>query len=386
MEKISLTSIQELLYIDNSQPAVTIYCPMHKSASPPHMTAEQIRFKNMIHKASAMLRARGGAEDLEKALIKKLDELMSDQNFWEERALSLLLCARPGSIRMFDLPADTEEYAAVDDSFHLAPVLSILQEEVSFYLLTVAQHDPKLFKGDLYGLYETEVKLPATIEQGLNLDEVNQKSEHARSAAGSSLGTTGFQGRGGARNFGEEDRARFFRMLDHIVYTNTDRSFPIILAGIDAETAEFRTLSKYPKILNKTIRGSFGNAKPQQLSELARNVIHEEVILSGHQSVVNEYETVRGTNPERVATSKEAIATAAEQGRIDKLLVRVLRTTTDTVRETKKAVGRITFPEIDVSSHVNHMASKVWQTSGKIIGLSASEMPDGALMVARLRY
>lgn len=386
MDKITHEAVTELLNTSNAKPAVTIYCPMHKSASPPHMSEEQIRFKNLIHKAADMLKNREDGAELDKALCSKLDELVSDQKFWESQSQSLLLCAYPGSIRMFYLPTDTEEYVAVDDNFHLAPVLSMLQEEVQYYVLAVAQHNPKLFKGDLYGLYETGTDFPTSVEQGLNLDEVNQKSEHARSAVGSSLGTTGFHGRGGARDPGEEDRARFLRMIDHIVYTNTDRSLPLILAGTDSEVAEFRALSKYPKILNKSIRGSYGNAKPQDLAEMAHKLVREEIVKLRQQSVLSEYETVRGTNPERVATTKEAIARAAEQGRIDKLLVRVLRNTTDTVRDTREAVGRITFPELDLSSSVNRMANKVWQTSGKIIGLDASEMPDGALMVARLRY
>lgn len=385
MEKITHKAITTLLK-NSKAPAVTIYCPMHKSGAPPHMTEEKIRFKNLINKALEELKNSGVTPELESALGDMLDSSLHNQEFWESQSASLLICAQPGSIRLFKLPLDTEEYVAVDDSFHLAPVLSIVQEAVDFYVLSIAQHAPKLFRGDMYGLYPTKVELPETLEKALNIDEVNQKSEHARSASGPSLGPSGFHGRGGARDPREEDRARFLRMIDHIVCTSTNKSLPLVLAGIDAETAEFRHLSKYPAILQKTISGSYSGAKPQDLYQSAYSIVHEEIIATQQKEAVTEFESIKGATPERVATSKEAITEAAEQGRIDKLLISILRHTTDTVRDTREAMARITFPELKLSSSMNHLANKVWQTSGKIIGLDSSQMPDGSPMVARLRY
>lgn len=386
MDKITRQAINKLLQQKDSAPAITIYCPMHKAAAPPQLTEAQIRFKNLIHKAVEQLKYRSNSQVTEKVLCKTLEELQADQTFWESQSQSLLLCARGDKLKMFHLPIATEEYVAVDDTFHLAPVLSMLQQEAAFYVLTLSRHEPKLFKGDLYGLHDTNVVMPRNIQESLNLDEVNHKSEHQRSATGPSMGTAGFQGRGGARDPAAEDQARFFRMIDHIVCTNTDRTVPLILAGIDAETAQFRGLSKYPNIINKSIRGSFRDAKPSDIANQAFELVHDEIVKSNRQNILNEYETIKGANPKRIAIKKDAIVSAAEQGKIDKLLIRMLRTTNDNLIDTKQAINRITFPDIDLSATINKMAARVWQTSGKVIGMEASEMPDGAPMVAHLRY
>lgn len=386
MERLTHQAVTELLSKNPKQPAVTIYCPMHKSAAPPHMTEEQIRLKNLIHKAVEMLKGHPDGRGLEKALCDMLEESLNNQQFWEAQTEGLLICAQPALIRLFHLPVDTEEYVAVDDNFHLAPVLGMLQEELEFYVLAVSRHDPKLFKGDMYGLYETGLELPQTPEKALNIDEVNQKSEHARSAAGPSQGPTGFHGRGGARDPRQEDQARFLRIIDHMVCTHTKQPLPLILAGTDNETAEYRSLSKYRNTLSQTIPGSFSGAQPQELYGPAYEILRAEIVDTKHHEIFEEYETLKGANPDRVATTKDAIAEAAEQGRIDKLLIGVIRTTTDTVRDTREAMARITFPEIGLSTIMNRIANQVWQTSGKIVGLDANQMPNSPLMVARLRY
>lgn len=342
--------------------------------------------KNLIHKATEQLGEHGTEHELAQQLCVKLEDWLSDQAFWEMQSEALLICARPGSIQVFNLPIDTEEYVAIDDSFHLAPVLGLLQDAQEFYVLSVALHKPALYIGDMYGLHATNVELPETLEAGLNIDEGNPRSEHARSARGSSLNTSGFHGRGGARDPREEDQAKFLRMIDHAICERTDKSMPLILAGIDAETAEYRQHSKYPKIMKQTISGSFSGAKPQELFDRAKHIIQQEVIDAQHQEAVEEYQELKGASPERVASSKETIAQAAEQGRIDKLLVQAIRRTTDTVRDTREAVTRITFPEVDLACAINKLATKVWQTSGKIISLEASQMPDGAPVLARMRY
>lgn len=386
MEKLTRETITELIEAEPVAPAITIYAPMHKSAAPPHMTEDQIRLKNLIHKACEQLGEHGKEHELARQLQAQLEDWQGDQTFWETQSEALLICARPGSIRIFNLPVDTEEYVAIDDTFHLAPVLGLVQDAQEFYVLSITRHQPALYKGDMYGLYATNVALPETLEAALNIDEINQKSEHASSARGSSLNTSGYHGRGGAKDPGEEDQAKFFRLIDKIVYERTDRSLPLILAGIDAETAEYRQHSKYPKIAQQTISGSFANAKPQDLYDRAREIIQQEVIDVHHQEAIEEYQMLKGANPDRVANNKEAITEAAEQGRIDKLLVQAIRYTTDTIRDTRQAVARITFPEFDLSSAMNKLAARVWQTSGRIISLEAGQMPDGLLMAARMRY
>ncbi|HSH17894.1 MAG TPA: hypothetical protein VK978_00775 [Candidatus Saccharimonadales bacterium] len=385
MQKITQDSIAQLLELQAS-PKVTLFIPLEASAAPPHITENQIRLKNLIHEAVKQLDAMGEDSKLGKELCAYLDEHHDNMDFWKSQSPGLLICAAPGQIQAFSLPVDTEEYVAVDEMFHLAPVLALLNDAREYYVLALAQQSPKLYKGDMYGLEEAGIALPVSMRVGLGIDEPNQKSENQGSATGSSLNTGWFNGRGGARDPMDNDRVKFFHLIDKILHDKADRNMPLVLAGIDAENAEFRDLSKYQHILQGTVTGNHTETRPKELFEKVHPIIMEELVMPEHAAALEEYERLSGANPDRVAGDEKSIVAAAEQGRIDKLLAMMSRHTTDTVQDKVQSVLRISFPEPARSKKLNNLAMQVWQMSGKIISLLPSEMPNGAPMVARLRY
>jgi hypothetical protein len=385
MQKLTHDSITRLLQTD-AKPAVTMYIPMENTAAPPHMSENQIRFKNAIHKAQAELEKADDTSGVSARLAELLTDSYEDIEFWKSQSCGLLICASPNVLELYSLPIDTEEYVAVDDSFHLAPILALLSDAREYYVLALAQQHPKLFKGDMYGLELVDIGLPETMRSGLGIDEANQQSENQGSATGSSLNTGWFNGRGGARDPQDNDRIRLWHLIDKLICEKTDKALPMILAGIDAENAEFRALSKYPQLLQGTVSGNNTEKRPEELHEKAWAIVSQELVQPEHAAALEEYQRLSGANPERVARDQESIESAAEQGRIDKLLAMMSRHTTDTVRDNAKSVLRISFPDGNQGKAVNKLATKVWQMSGKVVSLLPHEMPHGAPMVARLRY
>jgi hypothetical protein len=389
MEKLDKESLHKLLN-NQTTPAVTIYIPMHTTASPPHISENQIRFKNLVHKTAEKVRSQNSL--LANQLERQVDALYNDLGFWEQQKPGLLLCATPDKIEMYHLPIDTEEYCAIDDTFHLAPLMGLLRDEHDFYVLSLAQHNPFLCVGTFYGLEDSDITLPKSPKEALNIDEPNQRTEHqgtSTAATGPSGSTGWFNGRGGARNPQEEDRLRFFRMIDKVICTRADRSLPMILTGIESELAEYRHISKYPYLLKGVIHGNHTKVSNhnRSLFESARDIVWQELVSPEHQAAVAEYERISGANPDRVAFDDNHLLEAAAQGRIDKLLAKMMRRTTDTLREKSAEVPRITFPkEPGESKRLNDIAFTVWRTSGTVYNLMPEEMPSGELMVARLRY
>lgn len=387
MEKLNRSVLKELTAIQKA-PAITIYMPTHTSASPPHMTENQIRMKNLFTQAANLAEDKYHATRLAQQLTAKIDELKDRLDFWENQTPGLLICATPENIRLFHLPIDTEEYVAADKTFHLAPVIGLINDQREFYVLALAQQNPVLYKGSLYELQPSGLELPSNMNDALNIDENNQKSENQGTANGPSMNQSWFNGRGGSRNPEEEDRMKFWRLIDHHICQQADRNLPMILAGVEAETVEYRRFSKYPQILNAIITGNHVNDR--QLEELfnqAKSIIYKEIVAPEHRSAVEEYQRLSGVNPAKVAVDSNMITEAAKAGRIDKLLTGLIRRTADTVRDNIEAVQRITFPgSSEERQSLNDVALTVWQSNGKIVNLEQNEMPLPALMLARLRY
>lgn len=369
-----------------SKPAVTIYIPIVMGASPPNLSENQLRVKNLIHDAVKQLETNEEGADLAKELTEFHEQLTGNQSFWEAKYPGILICATSGSIEYFALPIDTEEYVAIDEAFHLAPILALMEDEREFYVLSLAQQNPALYKGNIYGLEPAGIELPHDAGEALGIDEPNQKSENQGSATGSSMNTGWFNGRGGARNPQDQDRIRFFRILNKVVLEKLNRNTPLILAGVESDVAEFRMLSEHPTILEGTIAGNHNHEKPEALFGEAMVIIRNELIEPAHQRVVDSYVELHGANPDKTSVGEKAVEKAAVDGRVDQLIAAMSRQTTDTVQTGYDSVLRITFPEGQHGKKLNSLASMVYKMSGKIYSLKPEQMPEGTSLVAMLRY
>ena len=383
MQDLTREAITTLLASESSEPKVTVYTPMHTSASPPHMTENQIRFKNLIHKAQAQLKEQGNADKLVEQLETEIEKRMGQSDFWESQTEGLLICAQSDNIQLFHLPIDTEEYVAIDTCYHLAPVLALLEDEQSFYVLLVTQHQPQLLAGSMYGLCQMEVDLPADLDSALGIDERNQVSQHTQ-AKGTDVS---FNGRGGGQDPRENERLRFFRLIDSIVVGATEHNLPLILAGTDSDLAEYRSISKHHSILRSSISGSVNPAKAQhELYEPAYKIVQDELISTRRLRAIEHFGHLKGTRKDRIAEDPLEIAQAAKEGRIETLLITLKRNTTDTIRDTAKSVDRITFPKGEVGALINKAANAVANASGRIVNLDIDAVTGRTPMMAVLRY
>lgn len=383
MHDLSTRAIAKLLESPSSWPKVTLYIPTNKSAAPQHIAQNQLRFKNAVAGAAALLNDRRDGTALAARLTNYLERHITEQAFWENQTEGLLLAAGNDRIQTFHLPVDTEEYVAVDTHYHLAPVLGLLEDQQPFFVLVVALHHPRLLRGDMYGLYKTRAGLPESLERALNIDEAGLQRELSQSAGGPG----GFNGRGGNRNTHDAERLRFFRLIDRQVSKTIPKNAPLILAGTESETAAYRGISKHPHILHGTINGGFSGGNHQsQIFEKARTIVEQEITQPRHQSAVHEYARLAGTNVRRVEHDPAAIAEAAKQGRIKTLLVGLSKNTIQTIRGQSGPVKRLSFPAGELSILANKAARAVALASGRVVNIEYGMRPGGKALAAVLRY
>ena len=387
MHIITTEKINQLVAAGSTTPAVTIYAPMHASTSPAHIAENQTRLKTLITQACSQLADSYGKDQ---PLIQELEAWHqshhNDLNFWDSQTAGFLLCARPGDSQWFNLPVEADSYVAIDKDFHLAPVLAMLAHDHDYYVLTVDQHHPKLFKGNSYSLAIAPIELPASLETALGIDEAGQKGESQGSASGSSQNTSSFNGRGGGHDPKEEDRLKFFRIIDRTICEQDKLGLPMILAGTTSETAEYRATSKYRHLLQSTINGSHTDTDLDNLRQQALMIVKKELVQPAHQAFIQEYQQLEGAHPQRVADDVESIAVATKEGRVATLLATMTSQTTDSIKDSSQPVQKISLPAGEKGKLLNNVALKVWQMRGTIISLSPQDMPGSAAMVAQLRY
>lgn len=365
MRTITSKKIKQLITAGSTMPAVTIYASMHISTSPALMTENQTRLKTLIAQASSQLaRDYGKDQPLIQQLAKWYDDHRNDQAFWDSQTVGFLLCTRLGDSQWFNLPVETDSYVSVDSDFHLAPVLAMLTQDHDYYILTVNQHNPKLFKGNAYGLSLAPVGLPASMQAALGIDEARQNNlSHA-----------------------EEDRLKFFRIIDRAISEQDKLGLPMILTGTASETSEYRAVSKYRHLLHATINGSHADSNLDNLRQQALAIIAKELVQPAHRAALQEYQQLEGTQPQRIADDVESIAIATKEGRVAALLATMTAEATDSVKDGATLVHKISLPAGEKGKLLNNLALKVWQMRGTIINLHPQDMPGSSTMVAQLRY
>lgn len=367
-----------------ASPSVTIYMPTHKAPTPPHMQEDQTRFKNLVSKTVDQLGTDGTNDQFTQEFKQQTSGMMEDIAFWEDMTESLLICARPGMFEYFNLPIESDEYVAVDDHFHLAPLLGLIDEFQPYYLLAVKQKQPFLLYGDAYGLKPSELKLPASIAEALNIDEMHLKSNQFYSIQGGAGAE--FHGHGGAKDAGDSERRQFMKIINDKVSNFVDSNTPIVLAGTTDEVTEFTNQGKLQTVLPEHVHGSYTEDQAHELHGKAHELLRKHVIEPQHAEVIEQFERLAGQNPDRVENSMAGIKDAAEKGRVETLLLGVLQYTTDTIRDNKEKVVKLTFPAERSRQAMDYLAQLVWRQGGRIINLYAQKMPQPSSVLAINRY
>jgi hypothetical protein len=385
MHRLNPAEVEKLINNqNNSSPCITIYMPTHKTSSPPHMTEDQIRFKNLFSQALKDLSSREGHSEYSRQFEDMCRDLLETKDFWEHMNESMLLCARPGLFEYYHLPVDSDEYIAVSDHFHLAPVCGLVNDMADYYVLALAEQNPVLYRGNDYELRQTTVELPSSVKTALNIDEMHIKSVQFASVA-SPKGAQ-YHGHGGAKDTGDAERLQYFRIIDSIVNDYTESSLPLILSGVSSEIAEYKSVSRYTRILDKHIDGRYIERDMPKLHIEAKKIIFEEVTSKRHEETARRFHQYYGQGNGLASSNVNEIKDAAEKGRVDTLLINMYRHTRDTVRDNAGKVKKIVFPADKGSALIDYIANRVVSQGGKVFNLTYEEMPNGKLAAAVNRY
>lgn len=385
--KLSSSEVEKLesIAINGTGPFITIYMPTHDSATPPNSNEDQIRLKNLMHQACDMLSAaeRRTAEPI---IVATLAAMTADTGFWKNQTLGLMICMNADTMSSYNLPTDTEECVDVsNDQFYLAPIYGLLEDQQSYYVLAMSQHEPMLFADDAGSFSLMEVGLPKSLEDGLNIDETVLGREQQRSMGGSDT----YNGRGGAKNQADENRARYWKLLDSKIMSKADTSKMMLLAGTDSEIAEYKEHSAYPKLVAKHIHGSFSKSQIPELAEAARHLVASELTEPAHDKSIQDYSRIKGeTRGARTIQDITELQQAAKSGRIETLLVAMTRRTRDTIRDDSKDRMILSFPASDTARRtIQLVASSVRHAGGRIVNIAMDAMPEpGKPALAILRY
>lgn len=371
----------ERLSAQSGAPAISIYVPTHKHASSVSMSQDETRFKNALADIEKKLEPEHGPRTISN-LLKPAQRLLGDLRFWQHQQNGLAVFINQDGMETVKLPHCVQEMRLVDDHFVTTPLIAMAEDNQPFYILVLRKQQPQLYRADRAEIKPAaQARLPEDMETALNIDEYKPDLQ--------------FHGSNGSRAVfhGHDENNRMLNDLRHYLH-HIDRGIepelhnrrdPLILAGIDDETGEFRRLSHYDHIAVDTLGEPDQHVGMQDLLEQGWEII-AKLQAQRRRKAVERYQQIAGSVPERAPKTIKGIAQAARDGRVDTLLVGVMELTRDHVYQHDEQVRVYALPETVYLQQIDEAVRETWAKGGTIIPLETRMMPSDDVLAAILRY
>ena len=369
---LTTDDLRDLLH-QHAAPCVTIHLP----TSPMKHEADQgrIRFKTAVKRVEESLESLDAASDEDKAkLLKPLQTLEANEEFWQAQTLGMSVFRNPDVYRIYKLPLGVREFSGVADSFHVKPLIRLLQDSERFRVLCVGAHEVALWEGNRQEIHPLELHadVPRTMAEALGGPDHVGKTK-----------TTRFE----PEDSDSKDRQlrRYFRRIDEAVMDRhpTPRHVPMILAALGEYQSHFREASHNPQLSEHGVkRDPFKDMTADTLRDLAWEALAPE-----REARLAELKDRYGSAAahERGTDRLDDIARFATFGTIESLMIEEGHQVGGHI---DAGTGEITYRAIKdplTDDAIDDVAERVLRSSGEVLVLPRGQMPTDQKVAAILR-
>ena len=260
-------------------PCLSLYQRTHRRH--PENQQDPIRFRNLLKALEESLREKYATREVT-PLLAPFRSLADDAGFWNHTLDGLAVFSGPAHFQVFRLQRPVGDLATVADSFHIKPLVRILQSAERYQVLALNQHEVRLFEGNRDILDEIELAqgVPRTITEALGEElsdprlTVSSYGTGPGGPGGAAAGSGMRHGHGGKKDEVDIDRERFFRSVDRSIMEHHSRptGLPLILAALPEHHAPFHDVSHNPFLAADGIRIDPAALSADQLRESAWRV------------------------------------------------------------------------------------------------------------------
>jgi hypothetical protein len=351
-------------------PCLSLYQPTHRAH--PDKRQDPIRFRNLVKSLEDALRRNYATADAGR-LLEPFNGLAADERFWNRTLDALAVLSAPGVFRVYRLQRSAGELAVAGESFHLKPLLRILQSADRYQVLGLARQEVKLFEGNRDTLDEVDLHpgVPRTAGDALEGERKQPQISvwtYRAGAVGPQAGAGVQHGQGGQKDEEiERDTEKFFLTVDRTVLEHHSRpsGLPLLLAALPEHHGRFRRLSRNPFLLADGIDTHPDALSAVELRERAWRVL-EPHYLERLAGLVEMYGTARSR--ELGTDDLEEAAAGAAGGRVATLLLEAERN------------------DARIDDRLDDVGELALRNGGQVIIVPAARMPTRTGVAAIYRY
>lgn len=377
----NLTSIAD-------QPCASIYMPIHMTGA--EVRQDPIRLRNLLKLSEQMLISDGMRTPDAQQILAPADTLMLDASLWRRQGEGLAIFAAANHFSWYALPVPFEQLVTVASHFHVKPLIAVLDEGESFYLLSLAQKQVRLYVCSRNSVSELELRAtPTSLDEILAVESPEKTMQwHTRTQFHSGERPAMYHSQGGGTDDAVKKRkVRYFiDLLEQGVRKSLNGSeSPLVLAGVEYLRAMYRDANSYPHLLAEGIQGNPELLSPEQLRDKAMPIV-EPVWDAARRRAADRYMHLTQTEKEKAVSGVDKVVEAAYQGRVDELFIDVQSHRWGRYEPTLNEVAVRTTARPGDEDLLDYATYHTLKHGGKVYAVSGTDLPQDAPALAVLRY
>lgn len=364
-------------------PCLSVYLPTHRHH--PDNQQDPIRFRNLLRTLEGSLRREYGTRDV-RPLLKPFQALAENNAFWNHTLDGLAVLGAAGLFRIYQLQRPVPELAVVAGSFHLKPMIRILQSADRYQVLGLSRQAIQLFEGNRDALDPVDLNpaVPKTVEDALGTE---LKEPHLEVwTHGAEGGLEGVRHGSGSRADTVDSRTeRFFRAVGRAILTHHSRpsGLPLVLAALPENRALFQRLSQNPFLISGSVENDPESLSVEELRDRAWKAV-EPYYLGRLAALIEMFGSARSKHlgsADLAQTAWNAVA-----GRVATLLIDADRHVPGRI---DPETGAITFDDLadpKVDDLIDDLGELVLRQGGQVVVVPSDLMPSQTGIAAIDRY
>lgn len=382
MPNLDLASEAVLLQVEDVRqllepvqgPCISIYLPTTRF--PPCADENRILFKGQLRAVQQELGLLERQHAQHSKLLEPLLRLEDDVGFWGAQRDGFAAFRSPERFYMYRLLRRVPKVAAVADSFHIKPLIRLVQEAGRFQVLCVSNERVALYEGSRRSPLD-EVPLHPQVPRDMG-EAIGWPARVTKPRR-----TRYDQGESDPR---DQQLLRYFRRLDDAIWTyHSERSrLPLILAALPEYQGLFRQASRNLMLIEPGIpRDPFNDIDKRQLRQLAWEALrptYEERL----RELREHYDNARAYG--QATDALDVLAQWACHGRLETLLVQEDRYIGGSIDH---RTGKITYKDLQdpaVDDVIDDLAELMMRQGGQVVAFPADQMPTDTGAAGIRRY
>lgn len=386
MDTFHRDDLKDLINSRNGQ-LVSIYLPTARAGD--SIQQGSIRLKNVLREAEDELIAQDISRSEVTQMLKPAHDLTRNNLFWNHQADGLAIFLTQDQFQHYRLPVSFPEKVIVGRRFYIKPLIRLISNNRSFYVLVLSLDEVRLFECDRFHFDRIEdAEFPASFEEAIRFDDPERELQYHTQTASPSAAThrsAVYHGHGESSESKKKGRIeRFLQMVDRGVYRIIgDHSDPLLLAGSEYLQATYRGLCRYNHLRDEGIAGNPAERSFRELHKSAQGLI-QGMIEQERDRYIAGYYTLRKRG--QASEDVPEVVKAARQGRVRHLFVAedrevwgVFNPQTHETKAGEESGSR----EVDL---LNLAAAETIVHGGEVYLLNEDAVPGGPALSAIYRY